>query len=232
MEIKFDKNRKYVNILDRIQKNISIEEGVYIIIRLYLTDNLFYYVLCILFRFIPLILLSGNFLQSQITRNISIPTIQRLNSNKYYNFNQLIQLLTCHNLANQFHISYRNYINILLLIYILFIIRIINYFIIIKKIKNKKFTNNWPSPTTYQIIMDHLLFLFFPYVIEFLSFSYYIYFFPNNFIIRNEDNENKILLIIIMIINIIVIIFYNINNYIFIICSNKKYTTNESKAFS
>ena len=58
MELLYDKTLKYVNILSRIQKRTSIEEGYFIIIRLYLTNNTFYYFLCILFRFASLLIIS------------------------------------------------------------------------------------------------------------------------------------------------------------------------------
>lgn len=43
MEIKIGKQTKYTNILNRIQNQFSIREGLYLIIRLYLTNNVFLY---------------------------------------------------------------------------------------------------------------------------------------------------------------------------------------------
>ena len=70
MELLYDKTLKYSNILSRIQKRISIEEGYFIIIRLYLTNNTFYYFLCILFRFVSLLIISGDF-NNSFRKNIN-----------------------------------------------------------------------------------------------------------------------------------------------------------------
>ena len=209
-------NKKYNNILSRIKKNFSIAEGFFIIIRLYLTNNIFYYILCIIFRFISLIITSGDYLIED----------NELSDNSY-SIQKLLKKMTLHYILKKFSFSYRIYKIICTLIYILFIIRIFNYFYIIKKIKNKKFTTKWPSPTKYQIIIDHILFLIFPYILEFLSFVYYIYFFQNKYL---NTSINKIELIVNIILNTILIIFYNIINFLLIICSNKKYTTTEVEA--
>ena len=66
-----DKNSKYVNVLKRIRKKSSTYEGFLLIKKHYLTNNLFYYVLCILFHFIHLISISGNFSNIFIKKNKS-----------------------------------------------------------------------------------------------------------------------------------------------------------------
>ena len=220
----YDEKIKYINILNRIHKKISFEEeGFFIMIRLYLTNNSFYYFICILFRFIPLIIISGDY-------NNCFERITFIN-NKHFNLIQFLRKFTCYNLIKQFNITDKNYIELSLFILILFLIRMTIYFNIIKRLKNHEHLNAWPIPGKYQIIIDHLIFLIFPYLLEFLSFSYYIYLFPDKFIIK-YNNQNKILLLLVIFINSILIIGYNINNYIFIICSNKIYSSNQFEAFS
>ena len=51
MEIKIGKQTKYNNILNRMQNQFSFREGLYLIIRLYLTNNVFFYIIAILLRF-------------------------------------------------------------------------------------------------------------------------------------------------------------------------------------
>ena len=97
-------------------------------------------------------------------------------------------------------------------------------FYVIKKLDNYTYYNKLPLPSKFKIIIEHINFLIFPYIIEYLSFSYYIYFFPNKFIITINNENEKILLIINVIINTILIILYNIDNYLGMICSNKKFT--------
>ena len=113
---------------------------------------------------------------------------------------------------------------ITLIICIFTISNIIIIFYTLRGLKNYKYTYKWPSPSKFQIFIDHINFLLFPYIIEFLSFSYYIYFFPKKFIIKLNDSKDKYYLIFIIIINTILIIIYNIDNYIGIFCSNKTFT--------
>ena len=219
MELLYDKTLKYVNILSRIQKRTSIEEGYFIIIRLYLTNNTFYYFLCILFRFASLLIISGDF-NNSFRKNINS-----------YSFQHTLKIMTIHNLLKQYKITDKVYFGISIIIFILFLIRMLMYFNIIRNLQNYKFVNKWPIPSKYQIIIDHIIFLIFPYIIEFLSFSYYILIFPDQFVIKYNKN-NKILLFVIIVLNTLLILAYNVNNYIFIECSNKIFTTNEFEALS
>ena len=219
MELLYDKTLKYVNILSRIQKRISIEEGYFIIIRLYLTNNTFYYFLCLLFRFVSLIIISGDFNNSFRTNNNSL------------SFQQTLKIMTIHNLLKQYKITDKVYFGISIIIFILFSIRMLIHYNIIRNLQSYKFIGKWPIPCKYQIILDHLIFLIFPYIIEFLSFSYYILLFPEQFVIKYNKN-NKILLFVIIVLNTLLILAYNVYNYIFIECSNKIFTTNEFEALS
>ena len=219
MELLYDKTLKYVNILSRIQKRISIQEGYFIIIRLYLTNSTFYYFLCIFFRFVSLIIISGDFNKSFRTDNNS------------YSFQQTLKKITIHNLLKQYKITDKVYFEISIIIFILFLIRLLIHFNVIRNLRNYKYIKKWPIPCKYQIILDHSILLIFPYIIEFLSFSYYILLFPDQFIIK-YNNNNKFLLFVIIVLNTLLILAYNVNNYIFMECSNKIFTTNEFEALS
>ena len=219
MELLYDKTLKYSNILSRIQKRISIEEGYFIIIRLYLTNNTFYYFLCILFRFVSLLIISGDF-NNSFRKNINS-----------YSFQQTLKIMTIHNLLKQYKITDKVYFIISIILFILFSIRVLIHFNIIRHLHNYRIIKKWPIPSKYQIILDHLILLIFPYILEFLSFSYYILLFPDQFVIK-YNNNNKILLFIIIVLNTLLILAYNVNNYIFIECSNKIFTTNEFEALS
>ena len=215
----FNKKSKYINIFNRIQKKIATYEGIFMIKKLYFTNNIIYYFLCILSRFIYLISFSGDYTSSFLNKN-----------NILNNFHQYVKSLTCFNLVQKVNFSSQKYYILNLIIAIFFIIRIINYLYYIKMILNYKNNKKWPIPTEFHIIMDHIVFLFFPFIIEYLSFSYYIYFFPSKFIIKL--NNTKMLAFIFIIINTILIVGYNIENYIDIICSNKIYTISFSDAYS
>ena len=204
---------KYFNILNRLQKKYSIYEGLFIIKKQYLTNNSFYYFLCIFFRFIYIISISGNY-----------TSLFGRGRRSFYSIQNYLNKLTCYNLLQQFTISYKLYFFIVLIILIFFLINLKLTSNIVKDLGKYKSTYKWPLPTKYQIIIDHLNYIFFPFIIEFLSFSYYMYFFPNKFIILYDIQNQKILLIFFMILNTFLIIVYNIDNYIDIVCSNRIYT--------
>ena len=209
----YDKKSKYYNILSRIQKKYSIYEGLFIIKKQYLTNNSFYYFLCLFFRFIYIILMSGDYEYTF-----------RKGKSRINTFQNYLRKLTCLNLVQQFNLSYKMYLIIILIIMAFSLINIILTTSIVINLHKYKSTYKWPIPSKYQIINDHINFLLFPFIIEYLSFSYYMYFFPDKFIIKYDTKTQKILLIFIMIINTFLIIFYNIDNYIDIVCSNRLFT--------
>ena len=213
----FNKTSKYTNIFNRIQKKFTTYETIFLVKKLYFSNNIVYYFLCILTRFINLISFLGDFAFSYLDNDS--------NSIRKY-----IKGLTCHSFVKKLNFSFAKYFLINLVIFIFFIIRVINYLFYIKKVRNFKHSFKWPIPNDFFIIIDHIVFLFFLYIIEYLSFSYYIYFFPSTFIIKL--NNQKILLLFIIIINTILIISYNIENYMDIICSNKIYTMSFSDVYS
>jgi hypothetical protein len=131
----------------------------------------------------------------------------------YSEYTSLTGQLTCFKLAQHFNLSYKIYFIIILIILIFFLFNLkltLNIILDLYKIKS---TYKWPIPKKYQIIIDHVNFLLFPFIIEFLSFSYYMYFFPDKFIIKYDIENHKFLLILFMVINIFCFIFkYFFNN--------------------
>ena len=221
MMSEYEQNTKYNNILNIMQKNFSFDEGYLLTIKNYFTNNSLYYFLCVFFRFIPLLLISNKYTD-----------LFDLYSN--YNsklFQKVLGTLTLYNIIDYFHFTYKVYFIFNLLIYFLFFYRLILFRNIMIKFNNYKITYKWHLPSKYRIIYDHIEFLLFPYIIEYLSFAFYIYFCSDKFIIK-INKEDKSHLIIIMIINTLLIIFHNIINYIFLICSNKIYTTSLFDAYS
>jgi hypothetical protein len=69
--------------------------------------------------------------------------------------------------------------------------------------------------------MNHIAYIFFSYIVEFLSFIYYIEFFPNDFIIKKDTKINATIHRIILIFNTIFIIVYNINNFFCVSFANR-----------
>ena len=215
----YNNKLKYIDILNRFQKNSSFKQILFFIIKQNLTNNIVYYFLCVIFRYIHLISISGDYTNA-------------FNDNKNeYSFQHYLKSFTCYNLIKNSKLSYPNYLLTCILLYFISFIMIINYIHIIKKIKRyNKYSNIIPLQNKIINIIGHLLFLLFPFILEFLSFSYYIYFFPNKFVI-NKGNGEMISLFIIILINTFLIIMYNIYNIIYIICSNKIFSTNKVEAY-
>ena len=202
---------KYYNVLNRLTKKTATYEGLIIIKKQYFTNNFYYYFLCLLTRFVFLLGLSGDY--SDIYGN----------KNNVRSFQSYLKKFSCHNIMRKFNLSQEAYSTISIIIAILYFIRSLMNYHIVKQIKNARETEKWPLPNKYLIIMDHIMFLVFPYIIEFLSFIFYIYFFPHKFIIKSNSEYNSSIFIG-MILSLILIIGYNIDNYFCIICSNRKFT--------
>ena len=168
----YNSKTEFNDIFRRIQKNSFYFEGFCISIRQSFTNNTFYYFLSLIFRFVPLLLLSGGYFN-----------IFKINFTSK-SFHKYIKLLTLYHYANHFNLSYEVYFGICILIYFLLIIRILCYSYIIKKLKNYEFTPEWSILDKYRTIYDHILLLIFPYIIEFLSFSYYIFFSQINLLLK------------------------------------------------
>ena len=214
-----NKYLKYNDILNRIKNNFSFIEAFILTIKENFTNNIFFYFLCVFFRFIPIISFSCDY-SSIFGQSFNSKIVLKS-----------LRVFTLHNLFEYFHFSYKIYIIITLIIYCSFVIRLIIYGNVIIKIYNHKLTNKWPLPSKYRIISDHVLFLLFPYILEYISFSYFMFFFPDKFYIK-LNKEDKTFLIVIMIINAILIIFYNKINNLYIFCSNRIFTTTIFEAYS
>ena len=216
MDFKNNQLDKYLKIISRLGKNFSPSEGLLIMIRSYLTNNIYYYIFCVFFRAIFLIMISGNYMNPFL--HINSQVIQ--DSSK---------ILSIHYIFNYSNLSFDDYRKICSVIYVLLIIRISMTIYVLYQFSNYKYTNIFPTPFKYQVIFEHLVFLFFPYLLEFLVVPFYIYFCKEKFGIKIEKID-KSEIITIMIINSILIVIYNMHNYVYLICANKNYTFNDSEA--
>ena len=197
MENFYNEKSKYENILNRVHKSISNNVKFFLIIKQYLSNNIRFYFIFVIIRFFPLIVLTGNYHETLFD-----------SSKKEYNSesdSKWIRKLSSHELIKILKIDEMIYSYISLIIFFLFIIRILIYLYIKSILKNRKRNRKWPVPSKYQIIMDNIAFLLFPYIIEFLSLIYFMIFSQDSFIIKPKEN-NKTLLIIILILNTLLII--------------------------
>ena len=217
MEYKNNQLDKYLKLLIRLGKQFSPFDGFLIIIRSHLTNNIYYYFFCVVFRALFLIMISGNYMYPFL--HINSQVIQ--DSTKILSLNYLFENLS---------VTYFHYLKLCSVLYILLVIRMILLAYTLNQFSKSKYSKNFPTPFKYQIIMDHIIFLFFPFLLEFLSIPYYIYFLGDKFIIKLEYSVDKNELLALMVINTILIILYNFQNNVHMMCANKNYTSNDSEA--
>ena len=210
------KYNKYIKVLSRLGKDFSPFEGLLIMMRSYATNNVYYYIFCVVFRALYLIMISGNYINPFL--HINSQVIQ--DSSKIFSL---------HYVFKNFTLNYCDYVKICVVLYSLFILRVSMTLYVIKLFYEHKYNDSFPVPFKYQTIADHLIFLFFPFLLEFLVVPYYIYNCEGKFVVQ-YDSIDKGELILIMIINTFLILVYNLHNYSYMNCINKNYTNNDSEA--
>ena len=200
---------KYTQIIQHIHKNISVYIPFLLMMKVDFTENYIFFFVSYFLRFIGILIQCGSFVldADQVINNKSI-------SNWLRNFSayKLVQVLGINNLA---------YVIICIVIFVLFAIRLILYGATIYKI-NKKENIEKIRPYRFQILMDQIVFLFYPILIEYLIFPIYMLALPNKFVIKAD--LSILINIFACIINIIMIIGYNINGIIYMTCVNRPLT--------
>ena len=200
---------KYVQVVQHVHKNISTYVPFLLMMKIDFTENFGFFFLSYFFRFIGILILCGDFsfTETQVKENKT--------------FSKWMRNITSYNLVKLLGIDNLGYIIISLIIFVLFCVRIFFYGITIHKIKEKKDIESI-RPNKFQIFMDHIVFILFPFLLEFLSFSIFILIIPDKFIIKKT--ANMLLNIIVCILNVILIICYNINGVIYMTCVNRPLT--------
>ena len=195
-------------ILRQIHKNTPFYIAFLLIMKEDFTLNLIFYLFSYFFRFIGIFILTGSF--------IIDPT--KIKTTKV--FADIARYLSSYELVNLFKITNKQYIVISLIIFAVFLLQILFYLIKIFQYKNSD-TKEEMTSYKIQIIIDHLIFLFFPFIIEFLVFILYIELLPDKFVIKREEGNN-ILNIIIAVLNTVLIIGFNFISLIHIISINQQ----------
>ena len=199
------------NIIRIIHDKVPAYISFLILLKYHFTNNCFFHILSYFLRFNGIIILCANFsLKLNQIKNKSLP---------YY-----LRYLTSHKLMEITQMTNGNYVVISYIIFFLFFLRIICYIIILDKIKHRQNTEEM-NLTLYKIVsfFEHVVFILYPFILEFLVQIIFSYIFPDNFLF--EKDLPKILNLIIALINALLIIGYNINNYFFMIIINRPYDT-------
>ena len=204
------KNTKSRNtqILRQIHKNTPFQIAFLLIMKEDFTLNLIFYLISFFFRFIGIFILTGSFIIDPEKINTTIV------------FADIARYLTSYELTTLFKITNKDYVIISLIMFGIFLLQILMYFIKIYKYKESD-TKDEMNSYTIQIIIDHIVFFLFPFILEFLVFIYYIEILPDKFIIK-RDEDYKILNIIIAVLNTILIIGINAMGVIHLVSINQQ----------
>ena len=202
---KREDDNKYKQILKYLNKDTPSIVPILLIIKADSPQNEIYYFIVIFFRFLGLLIICGNYSNSSSS------------SKDHLTISIIFRSICAYGLTQKFHITNLSYNILSIILFALLLMIYIIYFTSIKAIKNK---NNPINLTILkiQVFFDVIFFILFPYIIEFLSFIFYIEFEGKNFIIKNE--LNKMVNIIIVALNSISIIGFNIQSFFHILSVN------------
>ena len=196
---------KYIQILNQSNKNTPLIVSLLLILKVDLIKNEIFYLFAIFFRFLGLLIICGDFSSgsSSSIKSLTLSTVFRS--------------LSSYGLTAKLKMSNLTYFTLSIIIFLLLLIMIFFYWKIMHEIKNK---NKLEKISIYkiQIIIEHFIFLFFPFIIEFLSFIFYIQFNDNKFIIKK--GLSSFLNITLLFLNGISIIGYNIQSFFHILIIN------------
>ena len=200
---------KYTQIIQHIHKKISVYVPFLLMMKVDFNENFVFFFFSYFLRFIGILIHCGNF-------NVNVEQV--INNKSVSNW---FRYITAYSIVKASGMSNLTYVIICLIIFILFATRLILYGTTIYKINSKKNIEKI-KPYAFQKFMDQIVFLLFPFLIEFLFFSVLILALPNDFIIKRELKVS--LNIVVCIINLIMIIGYNINGIIHMTCVNRPLT--------
>ena len=196
-EINTDKNKQ---ILRQIHKDTPVYVPFLLIMKKDFTTNFAFYFFAIFFRFIGLFILTGSFRIN----------IEKTIDNK--SFSVWARYLTSYQLVSIAQLSNKSYIIISIIIFVIFMLQNGLYLIKILIYRNVELREKYKT-TFLEIIIEHLIFFLYPFLLEYLSFIFYINLLPNTFIIQ-KSGDMKIFNYVMTIINSIVIIGLNFHGFL------------------
>ena len=207
------RDSKYEIILRLIHPDIPPYISFLLIMKLYFTKNLLFYFISYFFRYTGIIIRCANFSISE----------QQIKLNK--TISKMIRNFSSYKMIQLFKMKNKGYLNSCYIIFALCIFRHILYLILYLKLKKQKKEENKDmkiKPFKILIFLDHIVFFIYPYILEHLSFIYYIVYLSDKFYIK-KNNDCKQANFILCFFNAIFIIIYNFNGFLHIIAINRPY---------
>ena len=185
--------------------------SLFILLKFRFARKKIFHILAFFLRFVGILILCENF-------------CLKLSEVKDKSLSYYLRYLTAQKLIQLTGITNKAYIIISSILLIMFLFRIIIYFLFLKRIKVKhRAQASIGVVLIYEAlnIFEHLVYLLYPFILEFLAQIIFSFIFPDTFIIKMD--QEKIVNIIFTIINAILIILYNIHNYFFMKIINNPY---------
>ena len=200
-----NEKNKYGLTLLRIHKKADKGLTPLLILKLSVYDYYFIHILFIIVSSMGILILCNDFIPDY---------------NNYIYLSNWLRYLTPFSLAQKLKMTHFAYIIICSIFFIICIIRLGNTIYLMKRASKYHTTEVYNIKENLLIrILNHIVYVFFSFIIEFLSYIYYIEIFQNDFIIKKDQNLD-IFHKIFCVLNAIFIIIYNINNYFFITIAN------------
>ena len=197
-------NEKYIYGLTilRIHKKVDKRVIYRMILKISISDNFIIHLLFIIFNSMGTIILCCDFINDY--------------NNKIY-LSRWIRIITPYYLVVKLHLNNLLYIIICSIIIIINIILVIYFYYLLYKTNNFHISEVYSIKVNFIIIVIcHIIYIFFSFIIEFLSFIYYIELFPKNFAIKKNISLSNRVNIVYMFLNMLIIIILNYYNYFFI----------------
>ena len=201
-------NDKYKFGLTILRMHKKVNKGVlpFLIMKKIICQNILIYIIYIIISSLGFIILCSDFIPDY---------------NKYKYLSSWLRVLTPLSFIEKLKLSHLSYIIICFIIFVICISRLLYMYYLIHKANHFHSTEiNNIKINGFILILNHIEYIFFSYIIEFLSFIFYIEIIPNDFIIKKETKISEIIQKIFCVLNALFIIIYNINNYKFIFLIN------------
>ena len=132
-------------------------------------------------------------------------------------FSNYIGEITIYSFTKRLKITHSTYLIICAIIFLICIYRLISMLYFSYQSNRTDPFDSFKNNKSFIVrILNHIVYVLFSYIIEFLSFIFYIEIFPNKFIIKKDSNVDESFQIVFLVLNSIFIITYNINNYYFV----------------
>ena len=185
----------------RVHNKVKYSIVSHLFLKQSITSYKFIHIAYIIISSIGLLILSNEFIPQE----------------KQEYFSNYIREITIFSFAKRLKITHSTYLIICAIIFIICLFRLIYMIYFSYQSNSMDPFNNFKNKKNFLTrILNHIVYVFFSFIIEFLSFIFYIEIFPNKFIIKKDSNVDESLQIIFLVLNSILIVIYNLNNYYFV----------------